>query len=128
VLVVDDDDNERELLAGLLEMDGCAVVMAEDGLVALEILNQAAQATPDVVLLDMQMPRLGGRETLAAIRRHERLNRVLVFGVSGSTPDEQGIAIGTRDGVDDWFEKPLNPNQLVTRMRQCLTAGATIPA
>jgi carbon storage regulator CsrA len=128
VLVVDDDDNERELLAGLLQMDGCAVVTAEDGLAALELLHSTPQSAPDVVLLDMQMPRLGGRETLAAIRRHERLSRLLVFGVSGSTPDEQGIALGGRDGIDDWFEKPLNPNQLVARMKQRLAGDAVLPA
>lgn len=128
VLVVDDDDNECQLLAGLLQMDGCEVDTAPDGLAALALLDRPQQEIPKVVLLDMQMPRLGGKETLAAIRRHNHLRDLLVFGVSGSTPEEQGIAVGAQDGVDDWFEKPLNPCQLVARMRQRLAADTTVSA
>lgn len=121
VLVVDDDANERQLLAGLLQMDGCVVKTANDGLDAISILKQGA--VPDVVLLDMQMPRLSGKETLAAIRDGWR--ELLVFGVSGSTPAENGIALGGSDGIDEWFEKPLNPSQLVHRMRQRIGCSPT---
>lgn len=121
VLVVDDDANERQLLAGLLQMDGCVVETANDGFDAISFLKQGA--VPDVVLLDMQMPRLGGKETLAAIRDGWR--ELLVFGVSASTPAENGIALGGLCGIDEWFEKPLNPNQLVHRMRQRLGCLAT---
>lgn len=117
VLVVDDDANERQLLAGLLQMDGCIVETAYDGMQAVELLQ--AGPTPDVVLLDMQMPRLSGKETLSAIRA--RAFDVLVFGVSGSTAAENNITLGRPHGIDEWFEKPLNPAQLVSRMRQRLT-------
>lgn len=75
VLVVDDDANERPLLAGLLQMDRCRVKTANDGLEAIAFLQQGE--IPDVVLLDMQMPRLGGKETFAAIRDGWR--ELLVF-------------------------------------------------
>jgi carbon storage regulator CsrA len=116
VLVVDDDANERELMAGLLEMDGCHVETAENGKFAIELLRHGAR--PDIVLLDMQMPGLCGRETLTAMRNG--WNDLVVFGVSGSKPEENGIVVGTPEGVDEWFEKPLNPTQLVRRMRQRL--------
>jgi carbon storage regulator CsrA len=116
VLVVDDDENERQLLAGLLQMDGCVVNTANDGMDAMEVLRRGT--LPDVVLLDMQMPRLGGKETLAAIRGN--WNNLLVFGVSGSTPAENDVTLGGSQGIDEWFEKPLNPSHLVKRLRQRL--------
>lgn len=124
VLVVDDDANERQLLAGLLQMDGCQVETANDGLDAIAFLKQSA--VPDVVLLDMQMPRLGGKETLAVIRDNWR--DLLVFGVSGTTPVENDIALGGPCGIDEWFEKPLNPSELVDRMRQRLRSSLTVTA
>lgn len=124
VLVVDDDANERELMAGLLEMDGCHVDTAENGEFAIELLRHGAQ--PDIVLLDMQMPGLCGRETLTAIRNG--WGGLIVFGVSGSRPEENGIVVGTPEGVDEWFEKPLNPTQLVRRMRQRLEGFTVVSA
>lgn len=124
VLVVDDDANERQLLAGLLQMDGCVVETANDGLDALSFLKQGT--LPDVVLLDMQMPRLGGKETLAAIRDGWR--ELLVFGVSGSSPADNEIALGEPGGIDEWFEKPLNPSRLVQRIRQRLDGVKSVSA
>lgn len=126
VLVVDDDANERELLAGLLQMDGCTVETAQDGLEALDLLQKSSAL--DVVLLDMQMPRLDGKETLAAIRSGERWRHLLVFAVSGSSPDDYGITLDHQGGVDEWFEKPLNPAALVQCMRQRLLADTSISA
>lgn len=124
VLVVDDDANERQLLAGLLQMDGCHVKTASDGVDALSYLKQGT--LPHVVLLDMQMPRLGGKETLAAIRKGWR--ELLVFGVSGSSPADNQIVLGEPGGIDEWFEKPLNPSQLVLRMRQRLDGVKSVSA
>lgn len=124
VLVVDDDANERQLMAGLLEMDGCNVQTAENGNFAIDLLKRGIQ--PDIVLLDMQMPGLCGKETLAAIRND--WDGLVVFGVSGSKPEENGILVGTPEGVDEWFEKPLNPTQLVRRMRQRLDGVRSVPA
>lgn len=116
VLVVDDDENERQLMAGLLEWDGCNVETAPDGRIAIDLLKNGCR--PDVVLLDMHMPELCGKETLTAIRRD--WSNLLVFGVSGSTPEENGIIVGDSNGVDEWFQKPLNPTQLVRQMHERL--------
>jgi carbon storage regulator CsrA len=124
VLVVDDDANERQLLAGLLELDGCVVETANDGFDAVSFLQHGAM--PDVVLLDMQMPRLAGKDTLAAIR--QGWQKLLVFGVSASTPAENEIALGGPHGIDEWFEKPLNPSQLVRRMRERLGRSLMVSA
>ena len=108
-LIVDDDANERELLAGLLGMNGCECATAADGADALAYL--AANDRPDVVLLDMAMPRCDGPETLRRIRADSRLAGLRVFSVSSTSPRELSIPEG-KAGFDGWFPKPLNPGRL----------------
>lgn len=115
ILIVEDDDNERELLAGLLQMDGCNVCTAADGVEALDQLHSGSR--PDMVLLDMNMPRVDGAQTLSTIRETPSLKDLVVFAVSGSDPRTYGIKVGEQGGVDEWFQKPLNPGSLVQRMR-----------
>ena len=105
-LVVDDDPNQRELLAGLLDMNGCECATAADGEEAMSYLS--THARPDVVLLDMAMPRCDGPETLRRIRADGRLVGLRVFSVSGTRPD----ALSVPGGFDGWFPKPLNPRRL----------------
>jgi CheY-like chemotaxis protein len=83
-LLVEDDSNERELLTGLLGMNGWECATAADGVEALDYL--ASHDRPDVVLLDMRMPRCDGPSTLRAIRSEPRLTDLRVFGVSGTPP------------------------------------------
>jgi len=117
VLIVEDDDNERELLAGLLRMDGCYVETAPDGEEAFAQLSSPGHR-PDVVLLDMMLPKIDGPKTLSLIRENEQLSGLTIFGMSGRRADEAGVKIGGRNGIDAWFEKPLNPNTLVTAIHQ----------
>lgn len=121
-LIVDDDANERELLAGVLEMNGCDCRTAADGLDALDYL--AANERPDFVLLDMWMPRCDGPQTLARIRRDGRLKDLKVFAVSGASPLELGIKPGP-DGLDGWFSKPLNPAALWDGIQASLVGPAS---
>ena len=108
-LIVEDDANERELLAGLLGMNGCECTTAADGEDALGYLE--AGGRPDVVLLDMAMPRCDGPETLRRIRADGRFSDLPVFSVSSTSPQELNIPDGP-GGFDGWFPKPLNPRRL----------------
>jgi carbon storage regulator CsrA len=119
-LVVEGDANESELLAGLLRASGYEVDTASDGLKALEYLS--SHRPPDVVLLDMRMPRCDGPSTVSAIRANPQYQGMKLFAVSGTHPQEFGVATG-RNGVDGWFRKPINPERLVRDMTQELTAG-----
>jgi len=110
-LVVEDDRNERALLAGLLRMRGFQVEEAGDGRLALDYLDSHAQ--PDVVLLDMGLPRLDGPATISAIRSNPAFDGLRVFAVSGATPKEAHVAIGP-SGVDHWFRKPIDLETLMT--------------
>jgi carbon storage regulator CsrA len=108
-LVVEDNDNERELLAGFLRVSGFDVDTAADGLQAMVRLTQKA---PDVVLLDMRMPRFDGRKTVAAIRNNPDYRGLKLFAVSGTKPEEMNVSLGP-NGVDRWFTKPLDPKTLI---------------
>lgn len=109
-LIVEDDANESELLAGYLRLSGFDVETAGDGVNALEYLANGER--PDVVLLDMFMPRCDGPHTVSAIRKNKELDGLKIFAVSGHCPKELGVATGPR-GIDRWFPKPVNPETLV---------------
>jgi carbon storage regulator CsrA len=115
-LVVEDDENERELLAGYLRMSGFEVDTAADGLQAMVRLTQQP---PDVVLLDMRMPRFDGRKTVSAIRNNPDYRGLKLFAVSGTEPEDMNITLGP-NGVDRWFCKPVDPKNLVDALRAAL--------
>jgi carbon storage regulator CsrA len=112
-LVVEDNDNERELLAGYLRVSGFDVDTAADGLQAMVRLTERA---PDVVLLDMRMPRFDGRKTISAIRSNPDYRGMKLFAVSGVKPEEMNVTLGPA-GVDRWFTKPVDPNGLLEALR-----------
>ena len=116
-LVVEDNDNERELLAGYLRVSGFEVDTASDGLQAMVRLTE--KSPPDVVLLDMRMPRFDGQKTVTAIRSNPEYQGLKLFGVSGSKPEELNVRLGP-GGVDRWFTKPLDPNSLIEALNDAL--------
>ncbi|MEZ6047408.1 MAG: response regulator [Planctomycetaceae bacterium] len=113
VLVVEDEANERELLASLLAMNGFSVRSVANGAEALEFL--ADHETPSVILMDMKMPTSDGATTIRKIRTDDHLKNVRVFAVSGTSPEENGLNRGT-DGVNEWFPKPVNVPSLLKAM------------
>ena len=116
VLVVDDNANERELLAAALTMQGFEVGVAADGVDAIDHLNDVCDL-PHAVLLDMQMPRLNGETTLRLIRSDRRLERLRVIGISGNQP-QMHILPDSLPGFDGWFRKPLQLDQLISLIHQ----------
>ena len=120
-LVVDDDKSQSCLLANLLRASGYEVDVASDGKHALDYL--AAHELPDVVLMDMIMPRLSGADAIEAIRHNPRYQGLKIFAVSGKSPSEAGVEIGPA-GADDWFSKPVNPERLVKSLNRSLSHEA----
>jgi len=114
-LLVEDEENERELLAAYLRLAGFAVDTAGDGCDALDRLRAGEQ--PDVVLLDMGLPRCDGATTAREIRRDPACGGLKIFAVSGHSPNEYGL---DRDagGIDRWFNKPLDPAVLLRELTQ----------
>jgi CheY-like chemotaxis protein len=116
-LVVEDDRNECELLAGFLRVSGYEVVTADDGEDALGYLS--SHEMPDVVLLDMMMPRCDGPTMINALRKNPRFEDLKVVAISGSSPAQFGITVGPH-GIDRWFPKPVNPELLVRELNRDL--------
>jgi carbon storage regulator CsrA len=114
-LLVEDDRNERELLAGFLRLSGLEVDTAGDGSDALDYLH--THARPDVVLLDMVMPRMDGPTVVKQLRRDSAYAGLKIFGVSGHLPDEFDLERGP-SGIDRWFQKPLDPSALLHDLQE----------
>jgi carbon storage regulator CsrA len=109
-LVVEDSPNECQLLALFLRRLGLDVVTAGDGTDALDYLRHRGR--PDVVLLDMKLPRCDGATMVRAVRRDPALAGLKIFAVSGHDPEEFDLDQGP-GGVDRWFHKPVDPDHLV---------------
>jgi carbon storage regulator CsrA len=112
-LLVEDEANEREMLAGFLRLQGYEVATAADGLEAMEYLE--SNEKPTVILIDMRMPRCDGPTTIRNIRENPAFDRVKIFAISGSSADEIKLD-AKKEGVNQWFMKPLNPQSLVEAM------------
>lgn len=115
-LIVEDDANERVLLASYLRASGYEIDTAEDGQAALEYL---ADHKPDAVVIDMEMPRVDGRQCVQEIRSDYHFDDVKLFVVSGREQNKSQIATGDR-GVQRWFQKPICPEELVSELASSL--------
>ncbi|MBI5742949.1 MAG: response regulator [Elusimicrobia bacterium] len=114
LLVADDDKAFRGIIEKAFAGTDWDVTTAEDGVTALE--RMTAQP-PDVILLDLNMPRLGGRELLARIRKDVRLALIPVIIISGDdSPQEQAAEFGI--GADDFLGKPFNTLELTSRVER----------
>jgi DNA-binding response OmpR family regulator len=118
-LVVEDDAKECEWLAGYLRLTGFEVDTAADGLHAM--VHLAKHDRPDIVLLDMKMPRFDGSKTVSAIRQNPDYRAMKIFAVTGTDQGETSVTIGPQ-GVDRWFRKPVDPEQLVSAIQSELNA------
>ncbi len=113
VLLVEDDPAIRDLIATLLEIDlGVSVTVATDGAAGLEL---AKRLGPDLVLLDINLPRLSGLELARRLRSNPRTRAIPIVAVS-SESREKALAAG----CDDHVAKPFNVSDLIQRVRRYL--------
>jgi two-component system response regulator MtrA len=113
ILLVEDDPSIREVTALGLRAAGFEVVTAADGVAALE---RWRADRPDLVLLDIMLPRLDGLEVSRAIRRESTVP-ILMLTARGDTID---IVVGLESGADDYLKKPFEMRELVARVRAAL--------
>jgi len=125
VLVVDDDRAVRESLRRSLEFNGYDVAVAADGAEALAGLSAAGSSgAPDVVVMDVMMPRLDGIETTRALRAAGNDVPILVLTARDAVGDRVD---GLDAGADDYLTKPFALQELLARLR-ALLRRATVPA
>jgi DNA-binding response OmpR family regulator len=116
VLVVDDDPVILKLLEVNFEMEGFEVVRASDGAMGLE---RAREVLPDIVILDVMMPRMTGYEVAKALREDDLTAHIPIIFVTAraqSSDVERGIELG----VDDYVTKPFDPLDLIARVNALL--------
>ncbi|MDX2682352.1 response regulator [Streptomyces sp. NY05-11A] len=115
VLVVDDNKVIRQLIRVNLELEGIEVVTASDGAECLEVVHQVQ---PDLVTLDVVMPRLDGLRTAARLRADPRTQDLPLVIVSACTQYE--VEAGLEAGVDAFLAKPFEPTELVSVVRELM--------
>lgn len=114
IMLVDDEDAITGNLAPFLERSGFEVAVAADGAAALET---AERFQPDLIVLDVLMPRLNGREVLRRLRAARDWTPVILLTQVG---DSQERAMALDEGADDYLNKPFDPHELVARIRSVL--------
>jgi adenylate cyclase len=116
VLVVDDDEMNRDMLSRRLERQGHQVLVAENGLRALEVLRSARV---DLILLDILMPELDGLQTLERLKADETLRHTPVIMLSALDEIDRVVRC-VEVGAEDYLPKPFNPVLLRARINACL--------
>jgi DNA-binding response OmpR family regulator len=117
ILVVDDEPQVREVLKLYLSREGFRITTATDGLAALEAFETQ---TPDLVLLDLMLPRVDGLEVFRRIRG-QHATPIIMLTAKG---DELDRVLGLELGADDYIVKPFSPREVVARVKNVLRRAA----
>ena len=122
VLVVDDDEVIRQLIAVNLQLEGFEVVTAVDG---QDCLDRVRDIDPDVITLDVMMPRLDGWVTAVKLRDDPVTRDIKVVMITARA-QEHDISRGHEIGVDAYVTKPFDPAELIRTVRELAGAGPVV--
>jgi two-component system cell cycle response regulator DivK len=121
ILVVEDQQDNRQILRDLLRNTGYELVEAEDG---LEAITAVASKRPDLILMDIQLPNMDGYEATRQIRSNPDNKDIPIIAVTSyALSGDGGKAIEA--GCDAFVAKPYSPRQLLARIREYLSAEVT---
>jgi CheY-like chemotaxis protein len=118
VLVVDDDEVIRQLIAVNLQLEGFEVATAVDG---QDCLDKVVEVAPDVITLDVMMPRLDGWETALQLRKSPETAHIKIVLITARAQEED-ISRGAHVGADAYLTKPFDPGEMIRVIREL--AGA----
>jgi len=119
ILVVDDNQQNVELIQAYLDDLPCKVLTAYDGMDAIEIVEDADKPTPDLILLDVMMPRMSGFDVCRKLKDDPKTRTIPIMMVTAL--NELGdIERGVESGTDDFVTKPVNKLELITRVKSLL--------
>jgi PleD family two-component response regulator len=116
VLVVDDEDHIRRILKFQLEKHNYRVVLAENGEIALELVRRES---PDLIILDLMMPKIDGFETCRRIRQNFQTAQIPIIMLTAKSELPDKIK-GLQDGANDYLIKPFSNEELLLRVRNVL--------
>jgi two-component system, OmpR family, response regulator VicR len=115
IMVVDDEPDLLELVKAILETEGFSVVTASNG---RECLEKLGKVSPDLVLLDMMMPEMSGREVCEKIRANPKTKGLKVAFITVAKFSETGKDILKKMSVSDYITKPFDNQDLIKRVRK----------
>lgn len=120
ILLVEDDEDIRQLLTFTFEAAGFDVITRSDG---QEGLDAAVAETPDVVILDIMLPSMSGLDICKVLKRNEETESIPVIMLT-ARGEEVDRVVGLELGADDYVVKPFSPRELVLRVRAVLKRNA----
>ena len=124
ILVVDDEDHIRTLLAYNLQSNGYDCVFAETG---IEAIHMAELEMPDLILLDWMMPEMNGTAVCKRLKKNPQTAPIPVIMITARTEENDKIK-GLDSGADDYITKPFSPNEMLARVRAVLRRKDNSPA
>ena len=113
IMVVEDEDNIRANVAEFLQTEGYDTILAKDGEEALRFFEQQQ---PDLVILDLMLPKINGYEVCTDIRRYSNVPVVILTARDGELDELKGFNCG----ADEYIAKPFSPNILMARIKSLL--------
>ncbi|AZR74449.1 DNA-binding response regulator [Anoxybacter fermentans] len=116
VLVVDDEDAIRELIVFNLKQQGFEAIEAADG---LEAIRKVEEERPDLVILDLMLPKMDGLEVCQKIRHSRELAKIPIIMLT-ARGEEVDRVLGLEIGADDYVTKPFSPRELMARVKAIL--------
>lgn len=116
ILIVDDNQQNCELLDAYLADEGYQIEMVYDG---QQTLDAVARQQPDLILLDIMMPRLSGYEVCHRLKSSEQTRGISILMIT-ALAEMSDIEKGIDAGADDFLTKPINKLELITRVRSLL--------
>jgi len=119
VLLVDDNEQNLELLLAYMDDLGCELRSARDGVEALE---SVAAAKPDLILLDVMMPRMSGFQVCSRLKSDPATKTIPIVMVTALN-EVSDVERAVESGADDFLTKPVNKLELITRVRSLLRVG-----
>jgi CheY-like chemotaxis protein len=117
VMIVDDVQDIRDLYERFFEIEGVRVITAEDGVSALQVV---LFQRPDVIVLDLAMPRVTGTDVIGSLKGDPRTRTIPILVVSGQH-DARRVAIEA--GADAYIQKPVLPDRLLSEVKRLLRAA-----
>jgi len=116
ILVADDDRDIVDLVRYNLQVAGHIVIVAYDGMQAVQL---ALETTPDLLLLDVMMPKMDGLEVCRYVRQSADLSHIPVVMLTAKNSEDDEVQ-ALNDGADDFIRKPVSPKRLISRVRAAL--------
>ena len=122
VLLVDDEPSIVKMVGKRLEVEGFDVLLAMDG---QEALAKARNENPDLIILDLMLPKLNGYEVCTMLKQDTRYQRIpiMMFTAKAQARDEK---LGMECGADDYLRKPFQAKEMLEKVRRLLAAFAAV--